>query len=514
MAAPNPLREGRRIEAVAEPAVVLIFGASGDLTRRKLIPALYALARHQRLSPGFCVVGISRSPLSDDAFRENLANAANIASRPPADRAVWDEFARGVFYAPGDLNDPATYQRLSERLAGLDRERGTRGNRVFYLATAPSHFEEVAVQLGAAGMSRPSSSWARLIIEKPFGRDLDSARRLNGILHQHFGEEQIYRIDHYLGKEAVQNILIMRFANGIFEPVWNRRYVDHVEITAAEDLGMEGRGAYYEESGALRDMVQNHLMQLLALLAMEPPAAFDAASVRQERTKAVRAIRPIPADAADRFAVRGQYKAGFIGGQPVAGYREEKGVAPESSTETFVALKLYADTWRWADVPFYLRTGKRLPKRVTEIAIHFKLPPLQLFRSAGMAQPGDGVPTQANVLAMRIQPDEGISLKFVAKLPGQTIELRPVNMEFRYGTSFGLEVPEAYETLLLDCLRGDGTLYAVDEMVEASWALLDPVLQAWQSKKPANWPNYEAGTWGPPEAHELMERSGRHWRRP
>jgi len=518
----NPLRESLRLPHTPEPCTFVIFGASGDLTRRKLLPALYALAAEQRLPGGFSVVGAARSQWNDAQFRERMRAAIAEFSRIPFQSAVWEPFAASLFYLPVEYDDPLHHARLKEMVRTLATQKGTRGNSLFYLATPPSAFLPIIRRLGESWErgrpARPGAAetaalpgWARIIVEKPFGRDLASAHELDRLLQQVFGEEQVYRIDHYLGKETVQNILVFRFANGIFEPVWNRRYVDHVQITVAESIGVEERGAFYEESGALRDMVQNHLMQLLALVAMEPPAAFGAREVRQEKEKLLRAIRPMSCEQAARVAARGQYGPGAIAGAAVAGYRQEKGVAADSRTETFTALRLHIDNWRWAGVPFFLRSGKRLPRRVTEIAVRFRRPPLGLFPETPLDQ------LESNLFAFRIQPDEGISLRFEAKVPGQELHVRPVNMEFRYGTSFGAAAPEAYETLLLDAMRGDATHFAWSETVETCWALLEPLLEAWAAEAPADFPNYEAGTWGPPAADRLFEGAGCEaagWRRP
>jgi glucose-6-phosphate 1-dehydrogenase len=504
----NPLREGVRLERTADPCTVIIFGASGDLTKRKLVPALYRLTQSRLLPAEFAIVGFARSQMSHDEFRDNMKDAiATFSEAKRVDEAVWESFAKGLFYVPGNINDTECYQKLSTLLDEIDRERGTAGNRVFYLSTAPELYSEAIQQIGAADLARPKDgSWVRIIIEKPFGQDLESARRLNQEVAAVFDEEQVYRIDHYLGKETVQNLLVFRFANGIFEPIWNRRYVDHVQITNAEAIGVEGRGGYYDTSGVLRDMIQNHVFQVLSLVAMEPPINLSANAVRDEKVKAMHAVRMISPDTVDRFAVRGQYGAGSVAGKEVPGYREEKGVNPESNTETYAALKLYFDNWRWADVPFYIRSAKRMPKRVTEIALQFRKAPLHLFgQSAGQLEP--------NVLIARIQPDEGITLRVGAKIPGQVTRIRWVNMDFRYGASFGVSSPEAYERLLLDCILGDSTLYARRDMTERGWEIVMPILEAWQAKK-ADFPNYEAGSWGPRAADELMERDGRRWRRP
>lgn len=498
----NPLRAGLRIGRTPEPCTMVIFGASGDLTSRKLVPALYNLARERRLPGGFSVVGFARRDWTDETFRELLREAVNANSRSGAvDLDLWASFAQGIQYHRGSFDDADAYTRLAERLAAIDAERGTGGNRVFYLATPPEAYPTIIAQLGAHGLAH-SHGWTRIIIEKPFGHDLNSAQALNTEVLSVFSEDQVYRIDHYLGKETVQNILIFRFANGIFEPIWNRRHIDHVQITVAETIGVEDRGGYYDTSGALRDMIQNHLMQLLCLVAMEPPAVYDADAVRDEKVKVLRTIRPLSVN----DTVRGQYGPGSANGRPVQGYQEEKGVSPTSQTETYVALKLFIDNWRWAGVPFYLRSGKRLPRRVSEIAIQFKAAPTMIFADTPLND------LEPNVLAMKIQPDEGISLKFSSKVPGQP-QIRPVTMDFRYGASFGVTSPEAYERLLLDCMLGDGTLFTRRDEVETSWALLTPILQAWAEGSPQPFPNYEAGSWGPAAADEFIARDGRFWRR-
>ena len=496
-----------RLERVAPPCVVVIFGATGDLTRRKLLPALYRLTE-QRLIPGeFAILGTARQTLSDDEFRAQMQAAIKeFAADENFDEASWQNFAKRIFYVGGEFNDAELYGKLKSKLDEVDSECKTRGNRLFYLATAPDFFGVIAGQLGQAELAQAKEgSWTRIIVEKPFGHDLESARTLNQQLAEVFEEKQIYRIDHYLGKETVQNLLVFRFANSIFEPLWNRQYIDHIQITNAEGIGVEGRGAYYEKAGALRDMIQNHVFQVTSLIAMEPPASLSANGVRDEKIKAMQSVRPLPAEQIEKFTVRGQYGPGTVLGDTVPGYREEPGVDPKSSTETFAALKLHFDNWRWAGVPFYLRSGKRLQKHITEIAIQFKEVPHRLFTDAD-------APLQPNVLVIRIQPNEGITLRFGAKLPGQAMRIRSVNMDFRYGSSFGVKPPEAYERLLLDCMLGDSTLYARRDMVERGWEIVSPIIAAWQ--KPAtDFPNYEAGSWGPQAAVELIERDGRKWRR-
>ncbi len=500
----NPLRTGLRMERTPPPCVLVIFGASGDLTGRKLLPALFALEEAQQIGPGFSVVGIARTPKSHDEFRQEFRDS--IAEERGVEQPVLDSFLQGLYYLPGNINDPEMYERLKGLLGEIDRDRGTDGNCVFYLATQPSFFGTVIEQLGSSGLANRQADgrgWTRIVIEKPFGRDLETAKELNREVLNVFDEHQVYRIDHYLGKETVQNLMVLRFANTIWEPIWNRRYVDHVQITVAESLGVEGRGGYYEESGALRDMIVNHLMQLLMIVCMEPPVAFDADAVRDEKVKVLRAVRPFTPDRIKSDAVRGQYGPGFISAQAVPGYRQEAKVAQESSTDTYAALRFYVDSWRWQDVPFLLRSGKRLPKRVTEVAIQFKPVPHLLFETR-----------TPNVLAVRIQPDEGISVQFDAKVPGPQMRQRPVLMDFRYGTSFGVAPAEAYQRLLLDVMLGDGTLFARRDEVENAWRLIDPIIDAWAATPAANFPNYEAGTWGPAAADDLLGDPERRWRRP
>jgi glucose-6-phosphate 1-dehydrogenase len=503
----NPLRAGMRLERAAPPCTIVIFGASGDLTKRKLVPALFKLVQERLIPAGFAIVGVARQQFSDEEFRTQMREAiSEYGEVENISQEVWESFARGLFYRQGDFRDSASYEALRASLKEIDEERATRGNHLFYLATAPSYFGLIAEELGKAQLAQSvEGSWTRVIVEKPFGRDLESARKLNAELAAVFKEEQVYRIDHYLGKETVQNLLVFRFANSIFEPLWNRQYIDHVQITNAEAIGVEGRGAYYEETGVVRDMIQNHVFQVTSLIAMEPPASLSANSVRDEKVKAMMAVRAIAPERVNEVAVRGQYGAGYVLGDKVVGYREEPGVNPESSTETYAALKLYFDNWRWAGVPFYIRSGKRLPRRVTEIAIQFKDVPHRLFTETDS-------PLEPNVLVVRIQPNEGITLRFGAKLPGQATRIRWVNMDFRYGSSFGVEPPEAYERLLLDCMLGDSTLYARRDMTERGWEIVTPLLDAW-AEPAKDFPNYAAGTPGPNSANELIERDGREWRR-
>jgi glucose-6-phosphate 1-dehydrogenase len=507
--ATNPLREGIAGPATPEPRALVIFGATGDLTHRKLVPALYNLAHEGQLPQSFAVVGFARRPKTHDQFRDELRKAVEEFSRfSPINPAVWEAFAQGIFYHRAEFADAKGYQGLDQLLKKLDNERGTAGNRLFYLATAPTEFEGVIEQLGAnhliaSGHGHGPSQ--RIVVEKPFGSSLSTAQKLNRALEHVFDERQVFRIDHYLGKETVQNILAMRFGNEIFEPLWNQKYVDHVQITVAESLGVEGRGGYYDQSGALRDMVQNHMMQLLALTAMEPPTGLDAEDIRDEKVKVLRAIRGISPDRVQQFTVRGQYDQGAIAGKEVAAYRKEPNVAAGSRTETFVALKLFIDNWRWAGVPFYLRHGKRLPKGVAEIAIQFKAPPAVLFAA-------ESSPLQPNVLVLRIQPDEGIAIRMNAKVPGTTMNIQPVKMDFRYGGSFGARSPDAYERLLHDAILGDSTLFIRRDETESSWSIMDAILEGWQDAPPPV--AYESGTWGPAEADKFIEKDGRQWRRP
>ena len=489
----------------ADPCVMVIFGASGDLTKRKLIPALYNLAKDNLLSREFAVIGSARAEMTHEQFRETLSQEIRRFATSEIDPDLWQWFERRLYYVRGDVNDPASYQRLKEQLAAVDRDHGTQGNYFYYLATAPNFFATVVKQLGAAGLVQENEGWRRVIIEKPFGRDYESARDLNKEIREVLDEKQIYRIDHYLGKETVQNIMVFRFANGIFEPIWNRRYIDHIQITVSETVGVEKRGGYYETSGTLRDMVPNHIFQLISLTAMEPPVSFDANVVRDEQTKILRAIQPMSEEEVLRRAIRGQYGPGMDGNTKMAGYRQEPMVAPDSRTETFVAMKLYIDNWRWADVPFYLRTGKRLPKRVTEIVIQFKRAPFVLFRQTGVDK------LEPNRLVLHLQPEEGISLSFGAKVPGPVVQIGGVDMAFNYQDYFKASPQTGYERLLYDCMLGDATLFQRSDMVETAWSIVAPVLDVWGALKPSRFPNYAAGTWGPPEADELLKRDGRRW---
>jgi glucose-6-phosphate 1-dehydrogenase len=499
---PEDLKAAQSAERIPEPTAVIIFGASGDLTKRKLLPALFHLEQSGLLPQEFAVVGVARRPLQDEFAKDMREGILQFGGVKEGD-AKLDEFMKKVSYHAMNFDDPEGYGKLKALLEDIDQKKGTRGNRLFYLATAPEYFADIIEQLGGHGMAKPPKGNVHVIIEKPFGHDLESARQLNDEVNRVFAEDQIFRIDHYLGKETVQNILVFRFANGIFEPVWNRNYVDHVQITAAEDIGIEGRGPFYEKAGALRDVVQNHVMELLSFVALEPPVSFEADAMRREKVKVWRSVQPIHV----MDVVRGQYGPGKTDGNPVKGYRQEERVDPNSSTETYAALKLGIENWRWAGVPFYLRAGKRLAKRATEITIQFKQPPQLLFKN----QSGPCKELQPNLITMRIQPDEGISLRFGAKVPSPNMEVCPVNMNFSYADAFGKSSANGYERLLLDAMLGDATLFAHRDGVEATWSLLTPILEYWAGTKPRDFPNYAAGTWGPKSADELLARDGRSW---
>jgi len=505
--APNPLAEGLHDYRVAEPALMVIFGATGDLSGRKLLPALYNLAKQRLLPAGFAVVGAAIDDLSDDAFRKRATDKINTFSRTqPVDQQVLQSFLEALFYVKVDFGKLDDFRTLGRKLGELDTTRHVGGNRVFYCATPPPTYETITEQLRAAGLNS-GDGYHRIVVEKPFGTDLKSARELNKIVQRVFHEDAVYRIDHYLGKETVQNIMAFRFANTIFEPVWNCHFIDSVQITAAEELGIENRGAYYDKAGTLRDIVQNHALQLLALTAMEPPVEFEAGAVRDEKVKVLKAVRPLADEEIAKATVRGQYTSGYVLGEHVHGYREEPDVANGSLTETFVALRVFVDNWRWAGVPFYIRAGKRMPKRATEIRIQFNRPPHLTF-GRNAAQELD-----PNAITLRIQPEEGISLKFGAKVPAAGIRLRSVAMDFLYASSFLVEAPEAYERLLLDCMIGDPTLFTRADEVEAAWTLVDPIEAAWRDGRPSL-QMYAGGTWGPQAAAKLLEADGREWHRP
>ena len=507
----NPFREDLVARSRAEPCTIVIFGATGDLTHRKLIPALYNLAADGELPTGIQIVGFARRDKSDEEFREGLKKINAKLSRSGLDEEVWKPFIESVYYHQAEFNDAQGYDRLAKRLDEIDEGRGGKGNRLFYIASAPNFFDDILLHLKQAGLNKAKDGcWSRVIVEKPFGTDLKTAHHLNEVVNATFQEKDTYRIDHYLGKETAQNLMVLRFANAIFEPLWNSKHIDHVQITCSEHLGMEGgRGAYYDSAGALRDMVQNHLLQLLSLVAMEPPTDLSADGVRDEKVKVIRSLRQwdTPEKVAENV-VRAQYTAGHVDGEPVPGYCAEDRVNPESNTEPYVALRLLIDTWRWSGVPFYIRMGKRLPKKATEISVHFKDAPCVLFNTAC-----DGAVSD-NVLVIRIQPDEGISLRMVSKIPGNSVRLEPVKMDFHYATSFGKASPEAYERLLLDAMAGDATLFARRDEVEEAWRFIDHIEQAWhESDNPPPMAEFVAGSWGPREADDLLAKDGNQWRR-
>lgn len=497
--AENPLLEGLRLRRTADSCAIVIFGASGDLTRRKIFPALYSLAFRRLLPERFGIVGVARTEQTTKQWAAEMKKAVKEHGRDEFRADVWNDLAAGMRYVATDFADDQGEDNVVEALHELDEKRGTAGNRLYYLAVPPAAFETIVNKLGER---RSADGWTRLIVEKPFGHDRESAHHLNEILLAHFGENEIFRIDHYLGKETVQNMLALRFANGIFEPIWNRQFIDHIQITVAESIGIEGRAGFYEQAGAIRDIFQNHLLQLVALTAMEPPIDFTADSVRNEKVKVLRSLHtPGP-----KSVVRGQYGRGFIEGEEVPGYREEEGVARDSSTETFVAAKLYVDNWRWADTPFYVRAGKRMPRRETTIAIQFQRAPHPPFAEIA----GDGL--RPNVLLIHVQPDEGVSLAIGAKVPGAGMSIRTVHMDFLYGGAFRTGLPEAYERLILDAMLGDATLFTRADEVDEQWALVDTVVAAWKRDRP-NFPNYPAGSWGPKQSDDLIHRDGRSWRR-
>ncbi|HZW79854.1 MAG TPA: glucose-6-phosphate dehydrogenase [Candidatus Deferrimicrobiaceae bacterium] len=505
--AEKPTAATPRIGKQGDPCVMVIFGAAGDLTARMLIPALYNLARADLLSQEFAVLGVARAQMSDEDFRKRILEDVKQYCGDCVEDSLWESFSRRFYYFAGDFNDDKVFPKIKEHLAKIDLEHSTHQNVFYYLATAPSYFGPIVEKLAAnALLDQNEGHWRRIIIEKPFGHDLESAKVLNQQILKVADEKQIYRIDHYLGKETVQNIMAFRFANGIFEPVWNRRYIDHVQISVAETVGVEGRGSYFDHAGSLRDMVPNHIMQLISLTTMEPPISFDANAVRDEQAKILHAIQPMSDEEVLTRGVRGQYGEGIIDGKRVPAYRAEKDVPPDSRTETYVAMKLLIDNWRWADVPFYLRTGKRMPARNTHIVIQFRRAPFVLFRDTSVEH------LMPNQLVLHIQPEEGISLQFAAKVPGPVMRLGTVDMNFEYQQYFGKQPSTGYERLLHDCMIGDQTLFQRADMVEAGWSVVNPVLDLWKALPPRNFPNYAAGTWGPKEADELLERDGRRWR--
>ena len=492
----------------AGPSVMVIFGATGDLTKRKLIPALLNLAQDRILTEQFAIVGFAGNDLDTNSFRQTLAQEIPKFTADPIDLKMWDSLKQRLYFVRGDFKDPEAYQRLAKQIDEADKAHHCGGNKFFYLAVAPRFFAPIVDQLGAAGLTNEDEGhWTRVIVEKPFGHDLESARQLNTDIKKTLSEKQIYRIDHYLGKETVQNVMVFRFTNNIIEPLWNRHYVDHVQITAAETVGIEHRGGFYETAGALRDMVPNHLFQLLTMTAMEPPISFDADEVRNKQAEVLHAIQPLSPEEVITNMVRGQYGEGTIDGEHVVGYRAEPDVSPTSNTETFVAMKLLIDNWRWAGVPFYLRTGKRLAMRATEIVIQFRRTPFVLFRNTEVKH------VETNRLVIHIQPDEAISLSFGAKVPGAVMRLGLVNMDFDYKTYFGAEHGTGYERLLRDCMVGDATLFQRADMVECGWNVIQPIIDVWHALPARGFPNYPSGSWGPADADELLARDGRHWRR-
>jgi glucose-6-phosphate 1-dehydrogenase len=500
-------------ERVAEPCTLIIFGAAGDLTRRKLMPAIVRLMADGLLGEEFAIVGVDRSALTDQTFRERIREGLTEFGGGPWWTTVWPRLEGRVFVVSGDLAAPQTYAALGQRLRDLDASLPSKSGHLFYLAVPPSVSPTIIMRLADSGIApripdvrdRP---WTRVVLEKPFGHSLESARALNAIVRRAFAEHQVYRIDHYLGKETVQNLLVFRFANSIFEPVWNRQHIHHVQITAAEQVGVEHRARYYEEAGVVRDMFQNHLLQLLTLTALEPPVTFNADAVRDEKVKVLRAVRPITPEEMHEYSVRGQYGPGTIDGAPAPGYREEPDVQPDSATSTYAAVRFMIDNWRWHDVPFYLRSGKRMPRRATEIAIQFRRPPHFMFPLL----PGQQL--EPNVLAIRVQPNEGIALRFEVKVPGVEVRMVPVDMDFGYSEAFGTSSHDAYETLLLDSMVGEATLFTRADEVEAAWAAVDPIITYWEQKRPDHFPNYAAGTWGPEVADEFIARMGARWRKP
>lgn len=496
-----------RLRRTPPSASMVVLGVAGDLSQRKLLPSLYRLYAQGHLPASCAIVGVARRDWDRAAFQKMVRGALDEHAGVPIAEHMWEGFAENLYFCSADLGSGDAYARLDNELEDIDRSRVHTGNRLYYLAVPPSTYLEVIHGLGGLGSSERHGGWTRIVVEKPFGHDLESAQVLNTALARWFREEQVFRIDHYLGKETVQNILVFRLANAIFEPLWNSRYVDHVQITVAEEIGIEQRGAYYEEAGAVRDMIQNHVLQLLALVAMEPPITFSAGPVRDEKVKALMALRPLKGRAVDEAVVRGQYSAGLSHGESVPGYLEEKNVSPVSTTETYVAMKVFVDSWRWAGVPFYLRTGKRLPKRASEVAIQFKRPPLPLFGEMVAAE------TEPNVLAIHIQPEEGITLKFGSKVPGPTVHVHSVNMDFNYGSSFGAPSADAYERLLLDSLLGDSTLFARADGVEVAWSFVDGIIDRWREPDAPPPHAYESGSWGPEAAEQLIDADDREWRR-
>jgi glucose-6-phosphate 1-dehydrogenase len=503
----NPLEEPGRLSRLTDPCILVIFGATGDLTGRRLLPAIYQLGKEGLLPSHFACVGFARRPKSHEEFRKEMKEDVSVHGRTkPIDEAFWTYFQEQIFYHRAEFDSDEGYRTLARFLAQIDSQHQTKGNRIFYLSVPPKYFSVIIEKLHQFHLIyEPRDNlnrWSRIIVEKPFGRDLTTSAQLQSSIQKHLDESQIYRIDHYLGKETVQNLLAFRFANSIFESIWNCKQIDHVQITVAEEIGIGSRGAFFEEEGIVRDVIQNHMMQLLSLVAMEPPTNLSASAVRDEKVKVLQSIRPWTQEELSTCAVRGQYGKGYIHGEPVCGYREEANVNLQSMTETYAAIRLFIDNWRWASVPFYLRSGKRLPKRATEIAVRFKDVPGFLFQDQKI---------DPNVLTIRIQPNEGIALKINCKVPGPSTLIQPVKMDFRYGSYFGQPPPEAYERLILDCITGDNTLFARSDEVAASWKILTPLLNHWAEEKPS-FPDYSSGTWGPVQADEMLARDHRTWR--
>jgi glucose-6-phosphate 1-dehydrogenase len=502
----NPLRDDARLHRAPPPCALVIFGASGDLAHRKLLPSVYSMARKNLLPAGFAIVGVARTEMDAKGFQDMVRESLEKFGDGIGDEETWKNFCDGLHYIPSRI-DASEFQRLEDELKVIDETRGTGHNRLYYLAIPPQAFSDVVSHMNTAGMNDDSDgSWTRLIIEKPFGHDLQTARELNRTVHGHFDESQVFRIDHYLGKETVQNLLVLRFANGFFEPSWDRRYIDHVQITVAEDIGIGHRAGFYDSAGALRDIVQNHLLQVLCITAMEPPVRYDADSLRAEKLKVLQSIRRMSVEDVPVHVVRGQYGPGTVGGEDAAGYRQEEAIPADSTTETFVAWKIHVDNWRWADTPFYIRTGKRLPRKTTEVALYYRQPPHSPFSEQGAPLP------EPNVLVIRIQPEEGVTLRFGAKVPVPGVHIRPVSMDFLYGSSFTQTSPDAYERLILDAMLGDATLFPRYDEVEEAWEIVTPI-QEWFGKDEPSFPNYAAGTWGPEAAHDLITRDGRRWHR-
>jgi len=503
--------ESEEKQKIPDPCIMVIFGASGDLTKRMLIPSMFRLYCENLLPENFEVLGFSRKEMNNDSCRKAMKKAVDdFGDRENIPAGSWENFEKDIYYMTGAYDDPESYERLKVQLDKLDEEKNIKGNILFYMAVPPDTLPVILENLGKSGLNKTKEeySWTRIILEKPFGHDLDTALLLNKKVNRYFSESQIYRIDHYLGKESVQNVLVTRFANGIFEPIWNRNYIEYVEVTSSENIGIEGRGGYYDNSGALRDMVQNHLLQLVGYAAMEPPSVFDSKSIRDESLKVFQALRPIKIEDVEKHVIRGQYISSVIRGKNMTGYREEEGVAVHSRTETYVAMKFYIDNWRWGGVPFYIRTGKRLPTRVTELVIHFKSTPYRLFKSR------NDIAESYNMLVIRIQPDEGILIKFAMKVPGTEFKVQNVNMDFHYSDLLDIKLPSGYQKLILDCMLGDSTLFIRADAVEACWKFIQPILDAWKKYPEIKVYGYPGGTWGPECADDLIAGKDFVWRYP